>query len=403
MLHPIRITLVWVVMLMVGLNLTGCKRTEPDALPEPVTLVNSTLIGTYTKSQLLQRAGGLFGTQSNQLIALLLQRDIQAYRLVYKTKNADNTDVNASGVLIVPVAIGNESFPIVSQQHGTIFDDALAPSNFAQTSEAGSVGALFASNGYILSCPDYIGFGESKNVPHPYLHRQTEAQASLDMLRASREFLARNNGKWDNRVFLSGYSQGGHATMALLKMMEEQYPTEFTLTAATCGAGPYNVEGVMQDLVNTRTSGVAAYNRVYVWVLQTYNRVYGLNRPMSAFFKEPYATDVQINGLGANINVSLNTAFTDAFRTGVSSGSDAAFLTAVRDNNVYNWGPKTPLQLYQGTADQLVFYRNMTDAADAMRVKGATSVEAVPVPGGDHSTTVQNYLAGTFTFFNSKK
>ena len=305
----LRITTLWFTLLFVSLNLTNCKQDDV-ILSAPSTLVGSTQIGQFTKAQLVQRiaASGIVDAQASQFLNLLLQRDIQVYRITYKTKHTDGTDITASGALIVPVAIGSETFPIVSQQHGTITSEAQAPSNYTDASEAATIASLFASNGYILSCPDYIGYGESKNVPHPYLHRQTEALASLDMLRAAREFVAKNNAKWDNRVFLSGYSQGGHATMSLLKMMEEQFPGEFTITAATCGAGPYNVEGFMNDLITKDSHGIAGYNDLYIRVLQTYNRVYALNRPMSFYFLEPYATQVTNNQ--SNINISINRAFT---------------------------------------------------------------------------------------------
>ncbi|ARK09982.1 lipase family protein [Fibrella sp. ES10-3-2-2] len=400
----IRTSTRWFSLVFVALNLTNCKPVDPIE-SRPSALVGSTQLGTFTKAQLTQRiaASGIVDAQITAFLGLLIQRDIQVYRLTYKTKNTDGTDITASGALIVPVALAADApFPIVSQQHGTITSEAQAPSNFTDASEAATIGALFASNGYILSCPDYIGYGESKNVPHPYLHRQTEASASLDMLRAAREFIEKSSTKWNNKVFLSGYSQGGHATMSMLKMIEEQFPAEFTITATTCGAGPYNVEGFMRDLVTTTTHGIPEYNGLYVRVLQTYNRVYGLNRPMSAYFKEPYATTVQATGGASSINVSINQAFTDAFKAGLTSNTDATFLTAVRDNNVYDWKPKSPLQLYHGTADNQVFYRNSTDAKAAMEARGAI-VDLITIPGKDHGPAIQEYLTGTFQFFSSKK
>ena len=407
MIRSLRYTTLWLALIVVTLNFTSCKNSSTDN-PTPtanVTLVSSTSITTLTKTQLVQRVAlsGFIDPNITSLLNLLLQRDVKAYKLTYKTKNADGTDIMASGALIVPVPVGTESYPMISQQHGTLFNEPDAPSYFNDNSEAATIGTLFASNGYILACPDYVGYGTSKSVPHPYLHRQTEALASLDMMRAAKEFIAQNGIKWDNRVFITGYSQGGHASMSLLKLMEEQYPNEFTITAATCGAGPYNVEGFMQDLVNKDTHGIAGYNNLYVWVLQTFNRVYGLNRPMSYYFNEPYATDVQANGTKSNINVSINKAFSDGFRNGLNSGSDADFLKAVRDNNVYDWKPKTPLQLYHGTGDQQVFYRNSTDALTAMKAKGATTVELISIPGKDHGPAIQDYITGTYTFFSSKK
>ena len=401
-----RYTSVWLILLTLSLNFTACKNSTDATQPAvSATLVSSSSITTLTKAQLIDRvsASGVLPAQLNGLLTVLLQRDVKAYRLTYKTKNTDGTTITASGALIVPVPIGTETYPMISQQHGTLFNEPDAPSYFSNSSEAANIGTLFTSAGYILSCPDYVGYGESKSVPHPYLHRQTEALASLDMLRAAKEFMAQNGVKWDNRVFITGYSQGGHASMSLLKMMEEQFPGEFTLTAASCGAGPYNVEGFMQDLVNKDTHGIAGYNNLYVWVLQTINRVYGLNRPMSYYFKEPYATDVQTNGTKSTINVSINKAFSDAFRNGINSGTDADFLKAVRDNNVYDWAPKTPLQLYHGNADQQVFFRNTLDAFTAMKARGVTTVEKIEIPGKDHGPAIQDYIQGTYTFFSSKK
>ncbi len=158
----------------------------------------------------------------------------------------------------------------------------------------------------------------------------------------------------------------------------------------------------MKYLINTKTHGIAGYNRSYLWVTLAYDRIYGLNRPKSAYFKEPYASQIDKNGLDANINVSFNTIFTDAFIKGVNDGTDKGFLDAVADNNVYDWKPKTPTVLYHGTADQLVFFFNSQNAFDAMRKRGATNVDLIPVPGEDHGSAIQTYLLGTLTFFNSR-
>lgn len=400
-----RLPALWSLMTVLVLAFTSCKHGgDGPQQPATTTLAGSTQITSLTRTQLADRVAALginLGNNST-ILSLILQRDVKAYRITYKTKNTDGTEVLASGALIVPTAIGNESFPMISLQHGTIFDDAQAPSYFTTSADV-NAGTLFASNRYIVACPDYIGYGESKSVPHPYLHRQTEAQASLDMLRAARDFVTQNDISWDKQVFLAGYSQGGHSTMSMLKMMEEQFPDEFRITAASCGAGPYNVEGFMQDLATKTTHGNASYNNLYVWVLQTYNRVYGLNRPMSAYFKEPYAADVQANGNRSSINTSINNAFSDAFKAAIVSGSDADLLKAVRDNNVYDWKPKTPLMLVHGTADQQVFYRNSTDAYAAMKARGVTDISLTPAEGKDHGTAIQDFILGTYTFFTQRR
>lgn len=386
----------YLLSLLVFAFVFGC---QPGSDPTPDApnqfLVESTVKGQFTKDQLAARLGAV-----NPLFAAFLKYGVKVHSLTYKTQMPDGTAVTASGAILVPDA--PDALPMVSQQHGTILDDAQAPSNYGPGSDAYEAATVFASVGYIMVCPDYIGYGASKNIPHPYEHRQTLAQASLDMLRAAREFCEDNNIKWDKRVYLTGYSQGGFATMAMFKLMEEKYPTEFNLRGVSAGAGAYDKTAFMNYIIKERTSGLPEFNRLYVWVLQTYDRLYGLNRPMSYYFKEPYLAEVQ-KGPNANINVPFNATLTDSFRKAIIDRTDTAFLNAVKDNDVYDWKPSAPLRLYHGTADDLVFFFNSQNAFNAMKARGATSVTLVPLEGANHYSAAAGYVLGTFDFFSTVK
>lgn len=190
--------------------------------------------------------------------------------------------------------------------------------------------------------------------------------------------------------------------MSLQKKIEEEFPKEFNLVASSCGAGAYNKTEFMKRLITSKSLGVASYNQLYLWVAQTYDRVYKLNRPMSAYFKEPYLADIQVNGINANVNVSLDMTFNDTFKKGIMDGTDTAFLNAVKDNDVFDWAPKTETQLYHGNADPLVGYFNSETAFKAMKAKGG-NVTLTTVDGGTHDSSIQQYLLGTYSFFDSKK
>ena len=384
----------------------GCSTYSTNPIPQADKyLVSSTLIGDYNKVSLQSRADGLSGGVNNPSLTLfvnaLLKYDIKAYKIIYKTKNTDGTEIQASGALIIP-SVNGEAIPMISQQHGTIRTDAQAPSNYQSNSEAYSIASIFGSNGYIIACPDYIGYGVSKAIQHPYEHRESLAQASLDMIRASAEFIAKEKINWNKKLMITGYSQGGFATMSLQKKIEEQFPTEFNLVASSCGAGAYNKTQFMKDLFNNTTHGITEYNQLYIWVTQTYNRVYGLNRLMNVYFKEPYATDVEANGNKATINVSFNLAINDAFKKAINDGTDTKFLDAVKDNDVFDWAPKTETQLYHGDADQQVFYSNSVKAEKVMKAKGG-KVTLFTTKGGTHGSTLVDYALGTFSFFSGKK
>jgi dienelactone hydrolase len=391
--------------LLAGLLLvgpTGCRTSTPEDVVQPQNpvLVSATSIGTYTTEQLRTRYTSLYGSFATLITGQYLKNPITVYRVVYKTKNTDGTEVQASGALVVPTMSG--AIPMISLQHGTIRSDDDAPSNNGAGSDTYLFGSLFASSGYIVSLPDYIGYGASKSLPHTYEHRSGLATASLDMLRASREFLAQNKASWDKRLFITGYSEGGYATMSLHKKLEEEAPNEFNLRASSVGAGAYDKTAMMKFIVNTASTNVVGYNQLYVWVLLTYDRIYGLNRPMSYYFKEPYATQIQSQRENVSINVSLNQVFTDQFKQAVNSGSDANFVKAVADNDVYDWKPAVPVQFYHGEADQLVPLFNSENAFNAMTKRGAR-VTKKSTPGANHTDlgVILEYAQGTAAFFGS--
>lgn len=386
----------YALFLILAVFVSGCNKSN-DPTPDNDYLVSSTLIGEFSKEQLAQRVAS--SDPSFAAIAPFLQNGIKVYKLVYKTKNTDGKEIQASGAFLFPVKTG--AMPMISVQHGTIRNDAEAPSYFATNSEANVAGSLFAALGYIIAYPDYIGYGTSNTVPHPYEHRASLASASLDMIRASKEFMREQKISWDERLYIAGYSAGGFATMSLQKKIEEETGTEFNLKASSCGAGAYDKSAFMKYLIGTRTGGAVSSNQLYLWVTLTYDRIYNINRPLTQYFKEPWASLIQTSKENTNVNVSLNSIFTDAFVKGIADGTDTGFLNAVKDNDVFDWKPKTPTRLYHGTADQLVFYFNSQNAVNAMKARGATNVELVPIPGKDHGTAITDFLLGTYQFFSS--
>ena len=376
---------------------TSCKKSGGSDPVNPATtrtLVTSSLLADFSVAQLKSQFTGV-----NAGLQIFVRYGVKAYRLEYTTTNTDGKTVTASGAIIIPDVATPVS--LLSMQHGTITSDAGAPSNFQPGSEAASFGAVFASQGYIIVAPDYIGYGASKDLPHTYEHRNGLATASLDMIRAARDFISDKSVNWNKKLFIAGYSEGGYATMALQKKIEEETGSEFNLVASSCGAGAYDKPAFTKQIINQTTSGVASINRLYLWVLLTYDRIYGLNRPASYYFKEPYATQIAAKGKDTDVNVSLNTIITDSFKAAINDGSDKAFTAALQDNDIHDWKPRTPTQLYHGDADNTVFFLNSQNAYDAMRARGATNVTLIPLAGQDHAGGITGFITGTYSFFGS--
>jgi hypothetical protein len=86
----------------------------------------------------------------------------------------------------------------------------------------------------------------------------------------------------NEQLFLAGYSQGGHSTMAALKMIEEQHSAEFSVTACSPMAGPYDLSETQLNFVMRDTAyplpGFLPY------ILFAYNSVYNMVPDLSTVF-----------------------------------------------------------------------------------------------------------------------
>lgn len=382
--------LIWILLFFTACSNDDDKVITPE---ENQYLLSSTFIKDVSKEDI---------AKINPLLAGYAKNNVKAYRITYKTKNTDGTEITAPGAVLLLVT--DQPVSMISVQHGTIQSDVSAPSNFQDGSEAATFGAVFGSMGYIISYPDYIGYGASKDLPHPYEHRASLASSTLDMLRAAKELLKDQTAvKWNDKLYIAGYSEGGYATMSLQKKIEEEASSEFNLKASSCGAGAYDKTAFMKYVINSSVNTVASYNSLYLWVLLTYDRIYNLNKPKTYYFKDPFAAQIEKLGIENPINVSFNTILNDSFKTAVNTGTDTGFIAAIGDNDVYDWKPKTPTRLFHGDADPLVFYFNSVNAEAAMKKRGAADVQLITIPGGTHSSSITAFLLGTLTFFTDSK
>jgi pimeloyl-ACP methyl ester carboxylesterase len=160
---------------------------------------------------------------------------VDAFIVEYHSIDLNQKPAVLSGLILVPATCGKQ-MPTISLQHWTLMADSESP-----TSQP-TYGLFQASQGYYTLAADYLGYGKSKELFHPYLIEAGYTHSLVDMLRAGRNLAKLNEVVVDKDLFLQGYSEGGYATMALLKVLEsEPYKNEFKVTAAAPGAGPYNL------------------------------------------------------------------------------------------------------------------------------------------------------------------
>lgn len=361
-------------------------------------IVSSALKQQLTKSQL----AALFAASG---IPVTPQYDVKSYFVYYETVGPDGLPTRASGIVVAP-ATAAKPFPLLSYQHGTEF---LTNQVASQLNGEYSLGLVFASVGYVVSMPDYLGMGMGSGF-HPYVHSRSEATAALDCLRAARLLCGQVGLNLNGQLFLIGYSQGGQATMALHKEIESYHANEFTITASAPMAGPYDMSGTM---VNLMVSEQPYNNPEYLpYTLFSYNSVYKLYNSASEFLNEPYATTLPPLFDGRHSGSQIRSAmpsipsqifkreFLDEFKTNAAS----PYRTVLEANNLYNWRPAAAMRMYHCHGDTTVPYANSEVTVASFHNLGATQVQLIdPYPQGDHASGSTYCFLAAYQWFETLK
>lgn len=291
---------------------------------------------------------------------------VSLYKLNYETTDGYGKKVIASGVVAIPNKGTGVPSPLLSFQHGTIFQDKEAPSNDLV---AGAPPAILASLGYVTVAADYVGYGTSKGKAHPYLLKTPSANAVTDFLKSSSKWLKRNNISLNKQLFLTGYSEGGYVTLAAHQALQAQPISGLNLTASVPAAGPYNISRTLKSLTSLSSSRLQAAEQ----------------QKLSPILVDWLTDKIMDSLIPANSDVVFqDTIIRDFLRKG-SSG--------VTQHNVYDWQAKNPIVLFHGRKDTTVPYFNATDAITAMTAKSSaniTLVECTATPA-DHENCVPEY------------
>lgn len=374
------------------LGFMSCKGDKPLSVTEDIQqlLESYKEIGQYSAKDISNRIPYSIANKTPQFT-------IKVYKVIYKTKYPGGKEVKASGAVIIPVA--DKELGLVSLQHGTILNDASAPSYYQTSNETYLIGSYLASIGYIVSAPDYLGYGASKEYEHPYEHAASLASSSADLLIAVKELCAKEKVRLNNKLFLTGYSEGGYATMSLHKYIQENLSDRLKVTASVPAAGAYNKTEFAKYVLGSKSN--LNFINTYLWVLKTYNTLYNINRPFSYYLNEPYASKVNKEGVHySQVSTNPQQLFTKEFKEEVLSQKDSPFNKALAENNVYDWKPVSPVLLVHGTQDDYVPFFNAKTAFEAMKKNGAEKVELRAVEGTDHFSLIPSYYEAVISFFS---
>jgi hypothetical protein len=339
---------------------------------------------------------------------------VSLFKILYMTSDVHGSPDTASGLLVIPEIYLHATRPIVIYQHGTTNGPPDAPSRLA----SGSDEALaYGSMGYITLAADYLGLGDNDGF-HPYVHARSQALAGLDMFFAVIEFIDQmNKDVWVGDLFVSGYSQGGHAAAALQKELEENWSLVYPVTASTPMSGPYSISGVMYNrIIGEEIYYLPAY---IAYVTLAYQEAYGnLYDDLNDIFKPAYVPIIESfrdhNITTALMNILLTNQifleigvskpkimFKDSVLQEIIANENHPFRIALRDNDLYDWAPQAPTRLYYCTADEQVPYQNSIVADSAMNANGAPDIAAINFGAFSHGGCAPLAIEASIEFFDS--
>lgn len=391
----------WYLLLTVCF-LWSCDFDKDDDVPQPdynEYFVSATSAGTFPKEALQAMA---LASPEYRDFSPLVQYDVTFYRILYNT-TYKGREIEASGLLAVP--LNTPAVPaLLSAQHGTMFKQSDAPSNFPATFSGFE---LFGAAGYVAVIPDYIGYGASSDIFHPYYDEEHSVRTVVDMLKAAKYFLQQEEIATNGNLFLVGYSEGGYVTLAAQKEIEANPAHDLELTAVAAGAGGYDLTGFLNTIATTPSYVDPSF---LAFIVQSYNISYDWNRPLSDFFREPYATTIPTLFDGTRIREEINAGLTNApaslfsptfYADLQNPAGETALKQALASNSLLDWVPESPTRLYHGTDDEAVFFHTSETTYQTFIAKGAENVTFTPIPGGMHRTSITPMMLDVLPWLNS--
>lgn len=351
---------------------------------------------------------------------------VDIYTVTYDTRipERNNERVRVSGVMALPQLADRSKIPLISYQRGTVYNKYSVPSyafqhkspgphnHLPESYETRYMVALFGGNGYGVIAADYIGFGIDAKNDEAYLIKGVTSQASVDLYRDVKSYLTTQK-ILPTRLYLSGWSQGGHNTSAVLQQLESQGVKVRAAFTASNPNDPFAAMNAVFFHPETTDSrwfsgmvGQVAFScekfggpvglarnslnpQVYQDLMSIYKRSYGT--PAG----DPVVLMQMLTNLSKKPLVSLlKEDLRDSAAFAVSD-----FGRCLARNEVFRQDIKADLRMYYGTDDQIIRKRLGRLGSDYQLVlKGApvtqakSNIEPISIQGGTHRLT---FLSGS--------
>lgn len=305
----------------------------------------------------------------------------QAWRVLYTSTGIDGEPIAVSGMVFAPTGpIPPGGRPVVSWAHPTTgIDDQCAPSRSPKPYDDVQGLADFLNLGWVVVATDYQGLGT--DGMHPYLVGASEAQGTIDIVRAARNMV--ETGASSN-YFVFGHSQGGQAAL-FAGQMASAYAPELQLLGVAAAAPAGLLVPLFQADKNTAAGAVLGSYAVVSW-----SDIFGYDEATvvkSSLTDRVHAVSEKCVVGGSRLS-DIELGINDLILKGRMWAADPATTAPWSNQFALNTAAQspitTPLLLTQGTADKIITPSTTAELTAMYVAMGNNQATEQVMDGVDH-------------------
>lgn len=305
---------------------------------------------------------------------LPVNNGVYVYEITYLTSWLDGSPVKATGIIMIPDNLHLDYSTIIYHNGTNIMKKREQELGYNQF----SICAGLAADGYVVVIPDYIGRGNGERH-QLYLNAKTEGQNSVDMLLSANGFLKEKGFEPIHNLFITGYSQGGHAAMSTQRLIEKNYTSDFNLVASSPMSGPYDLEGSVDVGAQSKEGDWV----LFMYMIKSFQDAYQMRPSMSEIFIAPFDSLVNVYFDGHTkygtirkiLPLNVDEIFRKDFMVEEFLTENSTFKKILKENSVYDFVPTVPTQLCYCGDDEVVTYKNSQRAYNWMKANGAKKLK----------------------------
>lgn len=387
---------------------------------EETNFVGSQRTGAIGVAEVNQRLKKFFGGSVSPAT-----RAFELHKISYRSTDEKNRAVVLTGLVVLPR--GGAPNGLVIFNHGTLHNPVLSPSRFTgkpNDSEAELAALAFASGGYAVAMPDYLGLGDHKGF-HPYPLGALNSRAAVDIIVPARLLARKQKTEVGSKLFVSGYSEGGAVAMWTVRDLEAKSGVLYDVTAAALASGPYDLSDTTRKwLLKSPTDQQEFVIRLYLTAYMVHYFHKSRNLKITNYFKPAMAFTIAqaFKGGVSDENIikrlavaatlmrsknSLSNVITPRFQKALENlDVNDPVIGEMRKSDAYDWSPRTNMLLINLPGDKVVDPENTQKAFQTMRRRGVSADRlrrySIKGAGLNHITALAPSLAQARLFFDGK-